>query len=123
MIKKLVVIFATLFTLQTFPAMSGEADVIGVDIRARSDGSHRIAVTVVHADEGWDHYADGWEVLDLEGNVLDKRVLGHPHVNEQPFTRAKMVTLPEGIEEITLRAHDNVHGYGGKTMTVKVPRR
>ena len=41
-----------------------------------------------HPDTGWDDYADGWRVLDMDGNELGMRVLHHPHVDEQPFTRS-----------------------------------
>ena len=43
-------------------------------------------VTVQHADTGWDHYADAWEVLAPDGTVLGTRTLLHPHTDEQPFT-------------------------------------
>jgi hypothetical protein len=45
-------------------------------------------VTVRHADEGWEHYADCWEVLTLDGEVLATRELAHPHDNEQPSDNA-----------------------------------
>ena len=48
----------------------------------------RFDVTLSHPDTGWDHYADGWRVEDASGAVLGLRVLGHPHVTEQPFTRS-----------------------------------
>ena len=40
------------------------------------------------ADSGWDHYANRWEVLEPEGQVIATRTLLHPHVDEQPFTRS-----------------------------------
>jgi hypothetical protein len=55
--------------------------------------------------------------------VLGTRILHHPHVNEQPFTRnLSGVNIPNTIETVTIRAHDSVHEYGGKTVTVDVPR-
>lgn len=65
----------------------------------------RFYVTIAHADKGWDHYADAWEVLDAEGNVLGTRELAHPHVSEQPFTRSLgHVMLPDGTREVFVRA-------------------
>ncbi|MFT4716920.1 MAG: hypothetical protein ACI9ZD_001648 [Paracoccaceae bacterium] len=70
-------------------------------------------VTLRHGDEGWDHYADGWGVYDLDGTALGYRVLAHPHVNEQPFTRSLSgVVIPEHITQVVIRPHDLVHGDG-----------
>jgi hypothetical protein len=41
-----------------------------------------------HGDTGWDDYADGWRIETPAGEVLGTRVLHHPHVEEQPFTRS-----------------------------------
>jgi len=74
-------------------------------------------------DTGWDHYADSWEILNPEGEVLTTRVLMHPHVNEQPFTRSLSgVPIPKGFHEVTVRGHDSVHGYGGKEIKVMISR-
>jgi len=104
-------------------AQAGEADVVGVEVTRSADGTHRFSVTVRHADEGWDHYADAWDVLAPDGSVLGTRELLHPHENEQPFTRSlDGVAIPDGIGEVTVRARDSVHGYGGEAMTVPLPR-
>ena len=102
-------------------ARAGEADVVA----ARAECAARVCrffVTVRHADEGWKHYADRYEVLAPDGSVLATRVLQHPHVAEQPFTRALTgVRIPAGLEEVRLRAHDLVHGYGGAELRVGIP--
>ncbi len=105
------------------PARAGEADVVRAEARAEGGGAWRFRVTVAHGDAGWDHYADKWDVVASDGTVLGTRVLLHPHETEQPFTRALGgVEIPEGVSEVTLRVHDNVHGYGGKEVTVKLAR-
>jgi hypothetical protein len=114
------VMFALLCTL-VVPAVSlaGEADVVGVKARSDGDGTGSFSVTVRHNDEGWDHYANQWEVLGPDGEVLGTRVLLHPHVGEQSFTRSLGgVKIPEGIRKVSVRARDSVHDYGGKTMEV-----
>ena len=59
---------------------------------------------------------------DADGMVLANRVLLHPHVGEQPFTRSLAgVRLPDGLRRVAIRAHDSVHGYGGVEMTVDLP--
>jgi hypothetical protein len=77
---------------------------------------------VRHADEGWKHYADKWDVTAPDGTVLGTRILAHPHVDEQPFTRSLIgVKILESIDRVTVRGHDLVHGYGGKTVIVTAP--
>lgn len=101
------------------PAVAGEADVLHVDYRQASDGSYTFDVTVRHADTGRDHYADRWEIVGPDGTVLATRVLAHPHETEQPFTRSLSgIEIPDDIAEVTVRAHDSVHGHGGIEMTV-----
>lgn len=104
----------------TAGVFAGEADVTNVTIKKQGD-EFVVNATVVHADDGWDHYADRWDVLDENGNVLGERVLAHPHENNVPFTRSTRVKIPASVKVITVRAHDNVHGLGGKEFKVEVP--
>jgi hypothetical protein len=100
-------------------ALAGEADVVDVEARQAENGTWRFDVTVAHADEGWDHYADLWEVVAPDGTVLGSRVLAHPHVEEQPFTRSLSgVSIDDATGSVTVRARDSVHGFGGAEMTV-----
>ena len=104
-------------------AQAGEADVVAVEASQSGNGTWRFDVTVTHADEGWDHYADQWDVLAPDGTVLGERVLAHPHVTEQPFTRSLSgVVIPSDIDTVTIRARDSVHGYGGVEMVVPIER-
>ncbi len=105
-------------------AWAGEADVEAVRIEPEASGAFTFHVTVRHADEGWDHYADKWQVVAPDGSVLGERVLLHPHETEQPFTRSQSgITIPTDVSEVTIRAHDTVDEWGGKEMTVAVPGR
>ncbi|MEE8189935.1 MAG: hypothetical protein V3T80_12060 [Kiloniellales bacterium] len=104
------------------PTTAGEADVVKAQAVPGGGGSWRFHVTVAHDDKGWDHYADKWDVVGPDGTLLGTRVLLHPHEKEQPFTRSLGgVNIPKGVEEVTLRAHDSEHGYGGNEVTVKLP--
>ena len=72
--------------LLTSPTLfADKADV--VDARVNCSDSCSFDVSVRHADSGWDHYANQWDVIAPDGTVLATRVLYHPHENEQPFTR------------------------------------
>lgn len=103
------------------PVQAGEADVVDVAVQATAPGVYRFDVTVRHADEGWGHYADAFEIVTPNGRVLGTRVLLHPHVAEQPFTRSLGgVRIPPGIDFVEVRAHDKVHGLGGKTVRVRL---
>lgn len=118
--RYLEVLLICFFSL-TGSAFAGEADVIAVKVKQLDKESYRFDVTVKHADQGWDHYADRWEVLSPDGTILDTRVLGHPHTNEQPFTRSLSgVVIPGNIQEVTIRAHDSVHAYGGETKAINL---
>ena len=79
----------------------------------------RFDVTLSHPDTGWDHYADGWRVLSMDGTVLGTRVLHHPHVDEQPFTRSLGgVMIPDGTTQVQIQARDNVGGWSEDTTVV-----
>ncbi len=112
---------AYLLYVTSFCLSAGEADIINVVIRHSFDDVYNFDVTVKHQDQGWEHFANGWEVVSADGKVLAVRVLRHPHNNEQPFTRSMPVQIPQGTTEVTIRAHDLVHEYGGCEMTVKIP--
>ncbi len=105
-------------------ALAGQADVLKVEVEPVAGGRTRFDVTVHHDDEGWKHYANRWEVVAPDGTVLATRVLRHPHVDEQPFTRSLAgVVIPADVRRVTLRAHDLVHGLGGKEIVVELPPR
>ena len=116
------ILFTSLFIITT-AAYAGEADVIKVDVKRTGGDTYFFKVTVRHEDEGWDHYANKWDVVAPDGTILGTRTLYHPHVDEQPFTRSLSdLKISESITEVTIRAHDSVHEYGGKTMSVAIPR-
>lgn len=81
----------------------------------------RFEVTLRHPDTGWDHYADGWEVLDMDGNRLGYRKLHHPHVEEQPFTRSlRGVMIPDGTRKVMIRARCSRDGWSSNTVEVEL---
>lgn len=114
-----VIVAAGIYTIAVY---ADEADVVDVIVKQSGKNKYDFRVTVRHADEGWDHYANKWDVAAPDGMVLGTRVLYHPHVDEQPFTRSLSgVNIPDTIDTVTIRAHDSVHQYGGETKTVKLP--
>jgi len=109
--------------LSLAPAVYG-GEVTIVDVRVECSSGCTFAVTLEHADEGWQHYANQWEVLTLDDRLLGTRVLYHPHETEQPFTRSLSgVSIPAGIDRVKIRARDTQHGYGAQEFVVELPGR
>ena len=110
--------------VSTIP-IHGDADVEFVRIVQTGLNTYTFDVTVLHEDIGWDDYADGWDVVLPDGSIVKKdgdnttftRLLVHPHETEQPFTRSQS-GLVISAETVTVRAHDLVHGFGGRTVTI-----
>ena len=106
--------------------VSGDANVTEVFAREETDGTWTFHVGVTHKDVNWYDYADGWNVVLPDGSVVKPdpfsqftRALRHPHVEEQPFVRTqKGIVLPEGVDKVTIRAHDKKHGWGGEEVIV-----
>lgn len=113
----------TMLILASTRAFAGEADVLAAEAQRSGESRYRFTVTVRHADSGWDHYADRWDLVGPDGTVLATRTLLHPHVDEQPFTRSLGdVQIPGDIGLVTIRAHDSRHGYGGKSLPLTLPQ-
>ena len=122
MFRKILAISVLMFASASV-AYAGKADVIDVNVRKGASGTYHFDVTVKSDDTGWDKYADKWDVVGPNGQVLGTRTLLHPHETEQPFTRSLGgVSIPDGVSSVTIRAHDKVEGYGGKEMTVDLPK-
>lgn len=99
------------------------ADVTRVEIEVETGGTYRFDVTVRSSDSGWEKYADAWEIRTPDGTVLGTRILTHPHVEEQPFTRSLTgVLIPEAITEVEVAARDLVNGFCGEALHTTVPR-
>jgi hypothetical protein len=104
----------------------GNADVLHVRAVQAGDGRWTFYVTVEHPDTGWEDYANGWDVLTPDGEVLKPdpdslftRLLLHPHENEQPFTRSQSgIVIAACVSRVLVRAHDLVDGYGGREVWV-----
>jgi hypothetical protein len=108
----------------------GNADVLRVRAVQSDDEIWTFHVTVEHPDVGWEDYADGWDVVTPDGTVLKPdpdapftRLLLHPHVDEQPFTRSQSgIEIPPGVTQVRVRAHDLVDGYGGREVVVDLTK-
>jgi hypothetical protein len=102
---------------------AGPADVVLASAVCNAESVCSFRVSVKHSDEGWGHYADRWEILAPDGELLATRILRHPHVNEQPFERSLAgVKIPRDLESVRVRARDSKHGFGGQEISVSLQR-
>ena len=93
-----------------------------VSVKVACGNTCTFSVTLKHADEGWEHYANQWDVMTMDDKLLKSRVLYHPHVDEQPFTRSLSgVQIPPGTTQVKVRAKDLKHGYSSEEYTVSIP--
>lgn len=101
-------------------ALADEVEIVKVDVSCENQ-SCTFDVTLKHDDTGWEHYADSWRIVTVEGDFLGERILLHPHVNEQPFTRRlDGVKIPLEIKAVWVEAHDTVHGISSERYKVEL---
>ncbi len=98
---------------QSSPSQSSLARIEAVNFSGEP-GNYNFSVTVSSPDTGCNQYADWWEVLTADGELLYRRILAHSHVSEQPFTRSGGPVQIAGNEQVILRAHMNNSGYGSQ---------
>ncbi|SPH24161.1 hypothetical protein DEA8626_03210 [Defluviimonas aquaemixtae] len=104
------------------PAIADTPRIVGAEASRKSD-SWAVAVTILHPDTGWDHYANGWEVLAPDGTRLGYRELLHPHVEEQPFTRSLSgVVIPDDADHVLIRPRCTLDGWSGGMTRLELAR-
>ncbi|MGI9642863.1 MAG: hypothetical protein ACR2N9_08770 [Acidimicrobiia bacterium] len=110
-------------TSTSAPDSDGCAHVIDAVVEPQGNGVYRVSATVESQETGWDKYADRWEIRDpATGVVVGERLLAHPHVDEQPFTRSLGgVLIPAAVTTVEIAAHDSVLGFCGTVHTAEVP--
>lgn len=114
---------ALLTALTSSAAQASDVEIVAVDVAKGAPGSYHFQVTLKHADTGWGHYADRWQVVDEKGAVYDTRTLHHPHVNEQPFRRGLSgVSIPAGVSSVWIQAGCNQTGISQQRYRVELPK-
>ena len=87
------------------------AKVIAVSCTGQPN-NYTLSVTIESPDTGCDQFANWWEVITPQGELIYRRILGHSHVNEQPFTRSGGIVAIGANDSIIVRAHMNNLSYG-----------
>jgi hypothetical protein len=121
-VRRSVVLAVILAMLSPGWVWAGKPDVLFVEFRQEDRDTWTFTVTVRHDDRDPDHWVDWWRVRTLDGRELGRRVLLHPHVDEQPFTRDERIRIPRDVRMVVVEAHDKVHGLGGTTVTVDLSK-
>ena len=88
-----------------------QAKVTRVNVKGTSE-NYTFFVEIRSPDTGCDQYANWWEVVSEDGNLIYRRILGHSHVNEQPFVRSGGKIAVKEDQKVYIRAHMNSSGYG-----------
>lgn len=115
---RLVIFFALSFGLactKPFVTMAQYAEVLQVTVSG-DEQNYSFSVTLKSPDTGCKQFADWWEVITPDGDLIFRRILLHSHVKEQPFTRNGGPVAVKKNMELIVRAHMNTTGYGTKAL-------
>lgn len=73
--------------------------VMGMSMTEDTTGVYTFGTLVASTETEWDKFTDKWRIVDMEIlEIRGRRVLGHPHVKEQPLTRS--IAIPTKVQSI-----------------------
>ncbi len=95
------------------PNTNTEAEIVSVDFSG-NENAYTFRVGIKSPDTGCNQYADWWEIISEDGELVYRRILAHSHVNEQPFIRSGGPVPIAQNQTVYIRGHMNTVGYGTK---------
>lgn len=95
------------------------AEVVSVSFTGE-ENNYTFSVAIKSPDTGCDQYADWWEIISENEELIYRRVLAHSHVNEQPFTRSGGPVKLIKDQKVYVRMHMNTSGYSNRVFTGSV---
>ncbi|MBP0019265.1 MAG: tetratricopeptide repeat protein, partial [Cyanobacteria bacterium SBLK] len=100
----------TLWAEKKNPQLIDGAVVLNLDVEG-TPNNYTFNVSLYSRDSGCDNYADWWEVLGEDGELLDRHVFDKSHPDAQPFTSfSESIKIPED-KTVIVRTHMNNTGY------------
>ena len=64
------ILIVFLFTIFSSVCIASDAEIIKVKAELTPAQKYNISVTVEHADEGWEHYANAWRIYSADGKLI-----------------------------------------------------
>jgi len=93
-----------------------QAEVVSVSVSG-NENSYNFSVGILSPDIGCEQYANWWEVISEDGSeLIYRRILGHSHVNEQPFVRSGGIVEISNHQTVIIRSHMNTSSFGTKAF-------
>ena len=76
----------------------------GIEVSGQP-GKYTFTVQIQSPDESCQNYADWWEVITPEGDLIERRVIDTVHKDEQPFSDSLAAVGIAEDETVIIRAH------------------
>lgn len=80
------------------------------------ENNYTFNVTLSSPDTGCSQYADWWEILDIEEEIIYRRIFSHSHVTEQPFTRSGGPVRILANQLVYIRGHMNNNSFTSRVF-------